>query len=173
MFTQIPLNDYIKKMADTTFPSPKGGSALAINSAMGAALVKMCCQVSQKRKPHLASYGDFATQADLLMKQFIQLADEDTKMVKKMITALRLPKDTEENIEIIHTAIAGATKTLIQINQKTADLIQLGEEVGPLCIASCQGDLNIVLTMGLAVDKATTQLIKENYRFMESLGAEK
>lgn len=170
MFTQLSMRDYITKMAGTLFPSPKGGSVLAITGAMGAALLKMCCQVSANKNPLENRYQSFLQEGNFLMDEFLRLADEDTKTVYQMILVLRSPREDPEYCGEIQDALKDAADTLIQIEERTQELIDLAAALSPLCTPSCQADLDVVQTLAQASREAARRTANDNYRTMERLG---
>lgn len=163
MFTKLSVQEYIEKMAGITFPSPKGGSALAITGAMGAALVKMCCQVSANRNPGEIRYRELQNQAEALMHQFIFMADKDTEIVEEMIQAIRSSKDkTTEQCSTLKDNYAAAAQALGDIKDHLRDLISLAADLEPLCATSCLIDLYIVQSLAQAAMEATTESVLDN-----------
>lgn len=164
MFTQLPVTDYIKKMAGTTFPSPKGGSALAITGAMGAALISMCCQVSANRDPGNHRYQALRHKADFLMHRFTELAEEDTEAVYRMIQALRLGKHQPAHSTAIKENMEGAARALTAIKEHLQQLIELAEELKPICASSCLMDLYMVLLMAQGARDGASRAAEGTYR---------
>lgn len=166
MFTNRSVREYIEKMAGTTFPSPKGGSALAITGAMGAALIKMCCQVSAKRNPGgpgETRYRELREQAEALMDRFLFLADRDTEVVEEMIQALRLAKGkTPEQCSTLQESYQAAAQALVEIKNSLQELTELAEELRPLCATSCVIDLYIVQHLARAAMEATAESVLDN-----------
>lgn len=163
MSTKLSVQEYIEEMASTTFPSPKGGSALAITGAMGAALVKMCCQVSANRNPGEARYRELQNQAEAMMHQFIFLADKDTEVVEEMIQALRQSKGkTVEQCSILKGSYDSAAQSLIDIRDLLKELVNLAKDLEPLCATSCLIDLFIVQHLAQAAMEATSESVLDN-----------
>jgi formiminotetrahydrofolate cyclodeaminase len=174
MFTNKSVREYIEKMAGTTFPSPKGGSALAITGAMGAALIKMCCQVSAKRNPGgpgETRYGELREQAEALMNRFLFLADRDTEVVEEMIRALRLAKGkTPEQCRTLQESYQAAAQALVDIKDHLLDLIGLAEDLRPLCATSCLIDLYIVQSLAQAAMESTSESVRDNNLMPQNSG---
>lgn len=164
MFTQLPLTDYIKKMAGTAFPSPKGGSALAVTGAMGAALISMCSQVSANRNPQEHRYQRLQQRADYLMNRFIELADEDTEAVYRMIQALRLGKDQPAHSASIKENMEEAAQALMAIGEHLQQLIELAEELEPVCATSCLMDLHMVQLIAKGARDGASRAAEATFR---------
>lgn len=170
MFTELTLPQYLEKMAGTSFPSPKGGSALAITGAMGASLTKMCSQVSANKKPEDARYRDILEKADVLQTRFLELADDDTRVVYEMIRAGRETKNGSRDCEIIQKSYLKASDSLFYIGEAAKELIGLAQNLRPLCASSCIIDLEIVEVLAKGIKESVVRAIGDNYRIIEDKG---
>lgn len=100
MFEKMSVQQYTEILASHN-PTPGGGSALAIIGANACAMVEMAVNVTANK---LANKGesttDYAIIADNLANirnNLLALADQDAQAFDGVISALRLPKDTDEN----------------------------------------------------------------------------
>ncbi|HHW07263.1 MAG TPA: cyclodeaminase/cyclohydrolase family protein [Clostridia bacterium] len=164
MFTGKPVREYVEAIGSTTFPSPKGGSVLAVTGAMGAALIRMCCQVSANRNPgETRRYRDFQQQAETLMHKFLAFADRDTEVVEEMIEALREAKGkTMEQCIRLQQSYEAAARSLEDIKHHLQELTELAEALRSWCATSCVIDLFIVQHLARAAMEATAESVLDN-----------
>ncbi len=170
MFTELTIPLYLEKMAGTSFPSPKGGSALAVAGAMGAALTKMCSQVSANNYPGESRYQEITKLADLLQERFLELADEDTRVVYEMLQAGKKEKDSQQHCETIQGSYAKASDNLFKVGEAANDLIDLAQYLTPLCVPSCIVDLQIVEILTKSIKEAIVNAIGDNYKIVADKG---
>ncbi len=129
--------------ADTTAsesPAPGGGSVSAYVGALGVALGTMVANLSAGKKgweKQTAYFSDWADKGQAIKDKLIYLVDEDTNAFNAIITAVRMPKATDEEKEQRKTAMHEATRYAIQIPlevMKTAyeafDLVEAMVEKG-------------------------------------------
>ncbi|MFA5536231.1 MAG: cyclodeaminase/cyclohydrolase family protein [Bacillota bacterium] len=159
MFTELTIPQYVEKMAGISFPSPKGGSALAITGAMGAALAEMCSRVSANNYPGESRYQDISEIAVLLQERFLQLADKDTEVVYEMILANRKKGENHQEREAIKVSNAKANENLFRISEVANDLLDLVQYLEPLCVPSCIVDLQIVLALATTIKDSVAKAI--------------
>lgn len=129
--------------ADTTAsesPAPGGGSVSAYVGALGVALGTMVANLSAGKKgweKQTAYFSDWADKGQAIKDKLIYLVDEDTNAFNAIITAVRMPKATDEEKEQRKTTMHEATRYAIQIPlevMKTAyeafDLVEAMVEKG-------------------------------------------
>ena len=129
--------------ADTTAsesPAPGGGSVSAYVGALGVALGTMVANLSAGKKgweKQTAYFSDWADKGQAIKDKLIYLVDEDTNAFNAIITAVRMPKATDEEKEQRKIAMREATRYAIQIPlevMKTAfesfDLVEAMVEKG-------------------------------------------
>ena len=164
MFTGKSVREYVEAIASTSFPSPKGGSVLAVAGAMGAALLQMCCQVSAKRKPQEAPRcQEIQGRAEALMGKLLALADRDTEVVEDMIRALREAKGkTAEQCRNLQESYEAAAQSLEEIKNSLVELTELADAMEPVCATSCAIDLVIVRHLVRAAMEATAESVLDN-----------
>ena len=107
--------------ADTTAsesPAPGGGSVSAYVGALGVALGTMVANLSAGKKgweKQTAYFSDWADKGQAIKDKLIYLVDEDTNAFNAIITAVRMPKATDEEKEQRKIAMREATRYAIQI----------------------------------------------------------
>lgn len=114
---QKTLTDF----ADTTAsesPAPGGGSVSAYVGALGAALGTMVANLSAGKKgweKQIGYFSDFADKGQAIKDKLLYLVDEDTRAFNAIITAVRMPKATDEEKQMRKNAMHEATRYAIQI----------------------------------------------------------
>src|ERR1035437_9069429 len=111
------FQEYFDELSSNS-PTPGGGNAAAIAGALGASLGAMVCNLTiGKRK-----YADVETEIKVLnhkfleyQKNFIDLSLKDNEAFDKVMSAMKLPKDTEEQKEHRMKNIEKATFGAIEI----------------------------------------------------------
>ena len=80
-------------------PAPGGGSAAALEGAIGAALTAMVCGLT-KGKKKFAEFNDLAVEAEAkalaLKDRFVDVMDRDTEAFNVVSAAFGMPKATDE-----------------------------------------------------------------------------
>lgn len=112
----LSLEDFTNRISYDT-PTPGGGSAAAYIGAVGSALGAMVANLSQSKKGLEKSRSYFMARAEVLqsLKQsLLHLVDADTDAYNEIITAIRMPKETDAEKKVRGRAITNATKTAIE-----------------------------------------------------------
>ena len=119
MIEDNTLHSFLVDLASAK-PTPGGGSAAAVSGAMGAALISMVANLTIGKKGYEEIETEMRDQLSLseqLRKTFISLIDEDINTFNQLMSAYKLPKDSDEQkIERAAT---------IQLKLKDATLVPL------------------------------------------------
>lgn len=114
--SQIPLNEFVATLA-SDLPAPGGGSAAALNGALGAALASMVCSLTVGRKKY-QDYAETVQQAldktQDLKDRFLKAIDADTEAFNMVSSALSMPKATDEEKAARSAAMQQALKVCTQ-----------------------------------------------------------
>jgi glutamate formiminotransferase len=114
-------------------PAPGGGSISAYVASLGAALGTMVANLSSHKPGWDERWEEFskvAQQGQRIKDELLHLVDQDTNAFNKIMTAFGLPKKTDSDKQIRHTAIQEATKYAIQVPFNT---LQKSFEVFDVC----------------------------------------
>jgi glutamate formiminotransferase/formiminotetrahydrofolate cyclodeaminase len=106
-------------------PAPGGGSIAAYCGAMGAALGAMVANLSAHKKgwdSRWEEFSEYAEQGQMLIKEFLQLVDEDTKAYNLIMSSFGLPKSTDAEKAARKAAIDAATVYAIKVPFRTMEL---------------------------------------------------
>lgn len=124
-----PLIDMdLRAFADETAsesPAPGGGSISAYVGSLGISLATMVANLSSNRRvwdERWEEFGEWAAKGQAIKDQLLAMVDEDTNSFNAIITAIRLPKGTEEEKATRKAAIQAATKYAIEVPFKVMKL---------------------------------------------------
>ncbi|MBM3415638.1 MAG: glutamate formimidoyltransferase [Bacteroidetes bacterium] len=115
------VNMTLSGFADETAgesPAPGGGSVSAYVGALGISLGTMVANLSSHKKgwnERWEEFSNWAEKGQQYKDELLRLVDEDTKAFNQIMTAMGLPKGTEEEKVIRAKAIQEATKYAIEI----------------------------------------------------------
>lgn len=138
-FKNYTVEDFIAEAASDS-PAPGGGSVAALVAALGAALGEMVYNLTKDKKSfaELSEENKTAVKADYtalstLHAELVDLIDEDTVAFNTFMDALRLPKETEEEIAVRKEAMANAAIVSMQVPLDTAGKsLQILKHMGSL-----------------------------------------
>ena len=106
-------------------PAPGGGSISAYCGALGAALGTMVANLSSHKKgwdERWEEFSNYAEKGQRLMKELLQLVDEDTNAFNQIMAAFALPKGTDAEKQVRSLAIDAATVLAIKVPFRTMEL---------------------------------------------------
>jgi len=94
-------------------PAPGGGSAAALEGAIGAALIGMVASLTVGRKKyseHDSFMKDIRKRADELRKKMLDIIDRDTEAYNMVSNVFAMPKNTDDERAIRFDAMQNALK---------------------------------------------------------------
>jgi len=134
---RMGVNDFVDEVSRDT-PAPGGGSIAALAGALGAALASMVANLSVGKGEFDAQYEDLcrlAERAQSAKDELVRAIDADTEAFNEVIAALRMAKDTPEQVAARAAAIRAGYKSAARVPLRTA---QLCREVLDLCEAAAR-----------------------------------
>jgi formiminotetrahydrofolate cyclodeaminase len=136
-------------------PAPGGGSVSALASAMSAGLTNMVGVLTYGKKGYEAAWDEvesLANQAQALKNRFLFLVDEDTASFNQVMTAMRMPKDSEEEQALRAEALQSATiysaEIPLQVMQASLEAMKLAKRISEI------GNQNSLSDAGVAILQA-------------------
>jgi glutamate formiminotransferase/formiminotetrahydrofolate cyclodeaminase len=118
------LPDFLNDLSSSA-PTPGGGSAAALNGAMGTALMTMVANLTAGKKGYEEFSEELKAVKDRLLplrERFVSLIDEDAESFKKVMAAYKLPKMTESDKQARNQAISEALKVAAETPYRTMKL---------------------------------------------------
>ena len=109
---EMTVSEFAAVMASDA-PAPGGGSASALNGAVGAGLAAMVCALTVGKKKY-AEYEALVIEAEkkavALKDRFIEIIDTDTEAFNAVSAVFAMPKDTDEEKAARKAAMQAALK---------------------------------------------------------------
>lgn len=118
------LPDFLSELASSA-PVPGGGSAAALNGAIGTALFTMVANLTIGKKGYEEFEEELKAVKDRLIplrERFISLMDEDAESFKAVMQAYKLPKMTEAERQERERAVSEALKKAAEVPLRTMKL---------------------------------------------------
>jgi formiminotetrahydrofolate cyclodeaminase len=128
MLKELSLVDFINEV-DKKTPTPGGGSVSALAASLGVALSKMVghLTIHKKKFKNLEAdiqenFMDVLHRFESYKESFVSLIDLDTQAYNTVMTAYKLPKDTDEEQVFRSQEIQKATMLAIETPKQIATL---------------------------------------------------
>ena len=99
-------------------PAPGGGSVSAYMGALGIALGTMVANLSGHKKGwdhKWKTFSDWADRGKEIQNELLKLVDEDTDAFNRIMTAMAMPKKSEEEKQLRKEALEEATRNAIMV----------------------------------------------------------
>ncbi len=154
--TGLTLIDFIDELSSDSM-APGGGSVSALSGALSAGLTSMVANLTFGKKgyePSNQKMKDISIRAQELKVKFLSLVEADTNAFNNYISALRLPKKSENEITARAAAIESASKTITLV---PLDTLRLCREIIDLAeIVLKRGNKNALSDAFVGVSQANT-----------------
>ena len=144
---EMQVTEFVHLMASDA-PAPGGGSAAALEGALGAALTAMVCALTVGKKKY-ADVQELAVEsqkkAEDLKARFVDVMDRDTEAFNAVSAVFAMPKDTDEQKAArkaaMQEALKGCTKTPFEMMQLACETLELTRSLVGRLNASAASDL--------------------------------
>ena len=143
-------------------PAPGGGSAAALEGALGAALTAMVCSLTIGKKKY-AEFEELAAEAQKkaadLKARFVDVMDRDTEAFNVVSAAFGMPKATDEEkaarSAAIQKGLEGCTKTPFEMMELAVETLELTASILGKSNDSAASDLGVsALSLRAAIQGA-------------------
>ncbi|MCB9897457.1 MAG: glutamate formimidoyltransferase [Planctomycetes bacterium] len=148
-------------------PAPGGGSIAALAGALAAALASMVANLSFAKRgleAHQSEMDDHARAGQSIKDALLLAVDADTAAFESVLTAMRLPKDTEAQRSAREQAVQDGYRVATDVPFRTAELsleaLRLCRRVAEHGMAASVTDVG----MGAAMARAAVQGGVDNVR---------
>jgi methenyltetrahydrofolate cyclohydrolase len=128
------LEAFLEALASSE-STPGGGSAAAVGAATGAALISMVGRLTEGKDAYESAWkrmAEIVAEADEARAAFLGLADRDTEAFRAVMTAFRLPKETDEQkagrSAAIQRAFVQAAEVPAEVARRAVGLMDLAVE---------------------------------------------
>lgn len=131
MLVDEKVRDFIRSVASSS-PTPGGGSVAALCGALSGSLTAMVCNLTIGRD----KYDDVRPEMERaledsskLVERLTELVDEDAQAYASVMTALRLPKGTDEEkgkrMEAMQNGLRRAIAVPVEVMELSLEAIRL------------------------------------------------
>jgi glutamate formiminotransferase / formiminotetrahydrofolate cyclodeaminase len=166
--SDMTLEDFTDLLS-TDEPAPGGGSVAALCLAISGALSSMVANLTFGKKGYEDNWElvkPIAEKGQFIKEKAIAAIDEDTEAFNEMMSAIKLPKKSPEEISIREDALQKATKEAIMVPYRILELaegaVQLAEEIAKIGNSNALSDAGVAAITAAAAAKAAFLNIKIN-----------
>ena len=158
---ELKTSEFVDLLASDA-PAPGGGSAAALEGALGAALTAMVCGLTVGKKKY-AEFQELAEEAQKkatdLKARFVDVMDRDTEAFNVVSAAFGMPKETDEEkaarSAAIQKGLEGCTKTPFEMMELAVETLELTASILGKSNDSAASDLGVsALSLRAAVQGA-------------------
>ena len=164
----IPMRDFTAQLAAEQ-PTPGGGSAAALGGALGAGLVSMVCRYTTGRERYAdveAEIGALLGRAEELRAALEVATEADVEAYQGYAEAQKLPKETEEEIELravaLQSALQASTTVPLEVAEHCAALIPLAQRTAEIGNRYLISDAGVGASLALAGFEAAALNVELN-----------
>lgn len=158
---ELKTSEFVDLLASDA-PAPGGGSAAALEGALGAALTAMVCGLTVGKKKY-AEFQELAESAQAkaldLKARFVDVMDRDTEAFNVVSAAFGMPKATDEEkaarSAAIQKGLEGCTKTPFEMMELAVETLELTASILGKSNDSAASDLGVsALSLRAAIQGA-------------------
>lgn len=159
--TELKTDEFVDLLASDA-PAPGGGSAAALEGALGTALTAMVCALTVGREKY-AGYQALAEETQKktleLKDRFMDVMDRDTEAFSAVSAAFRLPKATDgeraARSAAIQAGLKGCTETPLEVMALAVEALECTAAVLGRSNDSAASDLGVsALSLRAAIQGA-------------------
>ncbi|MFP3255837.1 MAG: glutamate formimidoyltransferase [Thermoplasmata archaeon] len=124
MLENMSIRKFLEELSSSS-PTPGGGAASALVGSIAASLSSMVANLTIGKKKYQeveSEMKEIAKEAVRLRDELFLIVDEDVMVFNKIMDALKLPKETEEQVRLRKEKIEEASKEACEVPLKTARL---------------------------------------------------
>ncbi|MDH4334783.1 MAG: cyclodeaminase/cyclohydrolase family protein [Chloroflexota bacterium] len=170
--SDLPLRDLADRLASHD-PVPGGGSAAAIAGALGAALVSMVVELTVGRpeySEHGAALREIGAGAVERQAVLLELAEADATAYGSVVTARRMPKQTDPERESRSAALRDAMVQAAAVPLRTAivasEVLELAERVAPIGNGNAVSDAGVAAQLAAAAVRGALLNVRINLPYL-------
>ncbi|MBN3038198.1 MAG: cyclodeaminase/cyclohydrolase family protein [Candidatus Omnitrophica bacterium] len=148
---QGQLKGYLDDLAGKK-PAPGGGSAAACSAALGVSLLSMVANFTlgkEKYKAYEAQVKAALAESEDLRQQLLLLVDKDVAVYKKVASAYKLPKESDEDKRKRSAQIEKALKEALTAPFEVCKCSHQAVKLCPLLAE--KGNINLISDVGVAL----------------------
>lgn len=163
---ELKVNEFVDVLASDA-PAPGGGSAAALEGALGIALTNMVAALTigkAKYKDNEPLALEIMAKATKLKQDFVDVIDRDTEAFNAVSAVFAMPKETDEEKDArkkaMQEALKGCTKTPYEMMSLSLEALELTESALGKTNDSAASDLGVAaLSLKAAVQGAWLNIL--------------
>ena len=150
------VGEFLSAVAAAT-PTPGGGSVSALAGALSVALSRMVTGLARDKKGYedvqaeLARIEERAKEAQLRLERLIE---EDARAYDAVVTAMRMPRSTDEErtarVEAMQTAYKGATQVPLETMERCVEALEVAEAAAKKGNRGASTDVGVAILLAEA-----------------------
>jgi formiminotetrahydrofolate cyclodeaminase len=163
MLAELTIKEFLEKTASGS-PVPGGGSVAALSASLAASLTEMVANLTIGKEGYETVADEMkavAQEASKLKLKLVQDIDNDSDAYNDLMSAKRLPKDTEaeksQREEAIQSGLKKATLIPMSVAEDAARVMELAGKV----VAS--GNKNAITDGAVGIMMAKTAILSALY----------
>ena len=163
MLTELTIKEFLEKTA-SGFPVPGGGSVAALSAALAASLTEMVAKLTIGKEGYETLEDEMkaiAQEASKLKLKLVLAIDNDSNAYNDVMSAIRLPRDTEaeksQREKAIQSRLKKATLIPMSVAKDAARIMDLAGKT----LAS--GNKNAITDGAVGVMMAKTAVLSAIY----------
>jgi formiminotetrahydrofolate cyclodeaminase len=159
----LRVDELVDAVAAET-PAPGGGAVAAIVTSLAAALTAMAGRYAVAKAEQPAEMLALVARADELRRSAAPLADLDGELYRKLLAALRMPRepDREARAQAIAAASERAAEPPMLVVQAAAEVSELAARLAESGNRNLRGDAATAAMLASAAADSAAILVAEN-----------
>ena len=162
------VEEFLSAVAAAT-PTPGGGSVAALAGALSVALSRMVAGLARGKTGYEAVQDDLARieeRAVPIQERLRLLVDEDSASYQLVVSAMRMPKTTEEEkaarVEAMQAAYREATKVPLETVEGGVEALELAKEAAEKGNRSAFTDSGVAVLLAEAAIRGASLNVRVN-----------
>jgi formiminotetrahydrofolate cyclodeaminase len=168
----LSLRELLDRLSSSD-PVPGGGSAAALAGAMGASLVSMVAALTAGRAEHAdadTAVREIGEAASSVRDELIELAQRDSDAYQAVVTARRLPRETDEQraarARAMSSAIVQAAEVPFHTARVARQTLELAGRIAPIGNRNAVSDAGVAALLSAAAIRGAILNVRINLPYL-------